>query len=123
MSLPVLSDVSFAVKVGEVAALVGPSGAGKSTIVDLLARFYDPQRGCILVDGRDVRTLTLASLRTVVDAGQGQEIGVLTGYADAISRDVERIDAQAVAARAVLGFSRRRPEEAATLRAAVPARP
>jgi ABC-type multidrug transport system fused ATPase/permease subunit len=43
------------VKVGEVAALVGPSGAGKSTIVDLLARFYDPQRGCVLVDGRDIK--------------------------------------------------------------------
>jgi PmbA protein len=45
--------------------------------------------------------LTLASLRTVVDAGHGQEIGVLTGYADAISRDVDQIDVQAVAARAV----------------------
>jgi predicted Zn-dependent protease len=45
--------------------------------------------------------LTLASLRTVVDAGHGQEIGVLTGYADAISRDLDQIDPQAVAARAV----------------------
>ncbi|HEX7401529.1 MAG TPA: ABC transporter transmembrane domain-containing protein, partial [candidate division Zixibacteria bacterium] len=51
----VLSDVSFEVKAGEVAALVGPSGAGKSTLVDLLIRFYDPTGGEIKIDGIDLR--------------------------------------------------------------------
>lgn len=60
---PVLRDVSFTVNPGEVVALVGPSGAGKSTLVSLLSRFYDPSEGCILLDGTDVRDLTLAGLR------------------------------------------------------------
>ena len=49
---------------GEVVALVGSSGAGKSTLVDLIPRFYDPQQGRVLIDGRDVREVTLASLRS-----------------------------------------------------------
>jgi subfamily B ATP-binding cassette protein MsbA len=60
-ALPVLRDVTFSVKAGEVVALVGPSGAGKSTIVDLLARFYDPQEGAVRVDGKDIRDCRHAS--------------------------------------------------------------
>ncbi len=60
---PVLKDVSFEVKRGEVVALVGPSGAGKSTLFDLLPRFYDPVKGRIMIDGEDLRELSLASLR------------------------------------------------------------
>ncbi len=59
----VLKDVSFKVRFGEVAAIVGPSGAGKSTLLDLLPRFYDPQGGSITVDGIDIATVSLASLR------------------------------------------------------------
>jgi ABC-type multidrug transport system fused ATPase/permease subunit len=59
--MPVIRGLSFNVKAGEVVALVGSSGAGKSTIADLLARFYDPQDGRILVDGRDVREFRYAS--------------------------------------------------------------
>ena len=60
---PVLCDISFTMKPGEVVAVVGSSGAGKSTIADLIPRFYDPQAGTIRVDGHDLRSVTLASLR------------------------------------------------------------
>ena len=63
---PVLHDVSLDVPGGSVVAIVGPTGAGKSTLVNLVARFYDPQRGRILIDGTDVRDVSLASLRTQV---------------------------------------------------------
>ncbi len=60
---PVLHDVSFHVPAGATVAVVGPTGAGKTTLVSLLARFYDPQGGRILVGGTDIRDLTLESLR------------------------------------------------------------
>ncbi|HEY9084743.1 MAG TPA: ABC transporter ATP-binding protein [Candidatus Tyrphobacter sp.] len=66
----VLDGVSLEVKSGQVAAFVGPSGAGKTTITQLVPRFYDPQEGRVLVDGHDVRTVTLESLR--------RDIGIVT---------------------------------------------
>lgn len=63
---PVLHDVSFDIKGGSVVAIVGPTGAGKTTLVSLLARFYDPQQGRILIDGVDARKITLDSLRTQI---------------------------------------------------------
>jgi subfamily B ATP-binding cassette protein MsbA len=62
---PVLRDISFSVRRGEVIALVGPSGAGKTTLVDLIPRFYDPTAGRILVDGSDIREIDLKSLRSM----------------------------------------------------------
>jgi len=58
-----LKDVSFEVLPGQMAAVVGPTGAGKSTIAGLIARFYDPQKGAVRIDGTDVRKYKLKSLR------------------------------------------------------------
>jgi ATP-binding cassette subfamily B protein len=59
---PALDQVSFKIEPGQLVAMVGPTGAGKSTVTYLLPRFYDPQQGRILVDGLDVRDVTLESL-------------------------------------------------------------
>ncbi|MCY4194487.1 MAG: ATP-binding cassette domain-containing protein, partial [bacterium] len=61
--VPVLHDVSLHLAPGESLAVVGPTGAGKSTVAKLIARFYDPQQGSVRIDGRDLRTVTLSSLR------------------------------------------------------------
>ncbi len=60
---PVLQDISFKVKKGQIIALVGPSGSGKSTLVDLLCRFDDPGVGAIKIDGHNLRDLSMSSLR------------------------------------------------------------
>lgn len=62
----VLEDVSFTVEPGQTAALVGPTGSGKTTIINLLLRFYDIQKGQILIDGVDIKEMPLASLRQSV---------------------------------------------------------
>ncbi len=66
----VLEDVSFQIEPGETIALVGPTGAGKTTIVNLISRFYEIQQGRILVDGYDIRQVSLESLR--------RQMGVMT---------------------------------------------
>ena len=60
---PILSDLSFRIAPGEHVALVGPTGSGKTTVIRLLCRLYEPQRGRILLDGRDIRELPIADLR------------------------------------------------------------
>ena len=62
----VLRDVSFKIEPGQVVGIVGPTGSGKSTVLSLLPRFYDPSGGRILIDGADVATFKLASLRAQV---------------------------------------------------------
>ncbi|MBF0166087.1 MAG: ABC transporter ATP-binding protein [Alphaproteobacteria bacterium] len=59
----VLTDISLEIRRGEMLAIVGPSGAGKSTLVDLILRLHDPQQGCISIDGTDIRSFRLESLR------------------------------------------------------------
>jgi len=63
---PILKDVSFDVQPGQVVALLGPTGSGKSTITNLIARFYDVDSGAVLIDGHDVRDVTLDSLRSQI---------------------------------------------------------
>jgi ATP-binding cassette, subfamily B, bacterial MsbA len=58
---PVLTDVSFEAKPGELVAIVGPTGAGKTTVMNLLHRFYDPTEGHITIDGQDLRQVTMDS--------------------------------------------------------------
>jgi ATP-binding cassette subfamily B protein len=60
---PVLNDVSFTCRPGEMLALVGPTGVGKTTLTQLISRFYEPTSGRILMDGHDIRNVTLESLR------------------------------------------------------------
>jgi len=62
-TIPVLRDVSFSLKRNMKLAIVGQTGAGKSTIINLLARFYDPNGGRILVNGYDIRQIKISSLR------------------------------------------------------------
>ncbi|MDE5938739.1 MAG: ABC transporter ATP-binding protein/permease [Lachnospiraceae bacterium] len=66
----VLDDVSFTIKPGETIALVGPTGAGKTTIVNLISRFYEVTGGAVRIDGRDVREVTIKSLR--------RQMGIMT---------------------------------------------
>ncbi|TVQ17969.1 MAG: ABC transporter ATP-binding protein [Spirochaetaceae bacterium] len=94
-----VGDISFRVEAGETVALVGPSGAGKSTLVHLLARFYEPQSGRILIDGTDTRGVTIESLRAAIgiamqnvfifDATIGENIAY--GNPSASSADVESV--------------------------------
>lgn len=66
----VLEDISFEVRVGDIVAFVGPSGAGKTTLINLIPRFYDPTKGAVLIDGYNIRDVTIRSLRA--------QIGIVT---------------------------------------------
>lgn len=75
---PVLEGISLAIRPGERVALVGPSGGGKTTMCSLIPRFYDATRGSILIDGQDIRHVTLESLRTNVGVVQ-QDVYLFSG--------------------------------------------
>ena len=102
----VLRGVSFVARPGETVALVGHTGAGKSTIVTLLMRFYDPQRGRILLDGVDVRAMPLAELRRRIGYVQ-QDIFLFAGdVASNIRLSAPLGDAEVVAAAERVGADR-----------------
>ncbi len=102
---PVLHGFSLKINPGEVVALVGPSGGGKSTIIGLLNRFYDPQQGRILIDGLDIKSLTLDSLKqniALVDQetflfNDSIRNNICYGRLDATEADVEEAARQAYA--------------------------
>jgi subfamily B ATP-binding cassette protein MsbA len=62
----ILRDINLEIKVGEMVAIVGPTGMGKSTLANLIPRFYDPTQGTVRIDGRDLREVTLKSLRSQI---------------------------------------------------------
>jgi len=74
----VLDDISLSIRPGEKVALVGPSGGGKTTLCNLIPRFYDTTSGKILVDGQDIRHVTLESLRTNIGIVQ-QDVYLFSG--------------------------------------------
>lgn len=74
----VLEDVNLTVNAGETIAVVGPSGAGKTTLCSLIPRFYEIEKGSIKIDGRDIRDITLASLRQAVGLVQ-QDVFLFSG--------------------------------------------
>jgi len=109
---PVLKDITLEVDAGQTAALVGPSGAGKTTLMSLIPRFYDPQSGSVQVDGRDVRAVTLQSLRSQI-ATVSQEVqlfhttireNIRYGRLDASSAAVEESARAANAHDFITGF-------------------
>jgi ATP-binding cassette subfamily B protein len=71
---PVVERLSFTAGPGRLLAIIGPSGAGKSTVASLLLRFYDPDKGRILLDGRDIRELSLRTLRDNVTLLQQENL-------------------------------------------------
>ena len=73
-----LRDVSFSARPGDTVALVGHTGAGKTTIVNLLLRFYEPQRGRILLNGTDIREVPVDVLRSLIGYVQ-QDIFLFAG--------------------------------------------
>lgn len=75
---PVLSDINFTIRAGEKVALVGPSGGGKTTLCNLIPRFYDATEGEILIDGQNIKNVTLQSLRNNVGVVQ-QDVYLFSG--------------------------------------------
>ncbi|ADL03455.1 ABC transporter ATP-binding protein [Lacrimispora saccharolytica] len=75
---PVLTNIDLTIRPGERVALVGPSGGGKTTLCNLIPRFYDPTEGGILIDGQDIKNVTLESLRSTVGVVQ-QDVYLFSG--------------------------------------------
>ena len=95
----VLSDISFKVEVGQVVALVGMSGAGKTTLINLIPRFYDVTEGSVLIDGIDIREVTLSSLRSQIAVVTQQSILFNDSFRNNIAYgDIRKSDEEIIAA-------------------------
>lgn len=99
---PVLRDLDLLVYPGEVVALVGASGAGKTTLVNLLPRFYDPQTGQVMIDGIDVRQVTLRSLRRQIGIVPQETVLFSGTIAQNIAFGRQEFDLEAVQAAAAV---------------------
>ena len=110
----VLKDINLEIKAGETVAVVGPSGAGKTTLINLIPRFFDPQRGRILIDGIDIRNVQKKSLREQIAIvpqdvhlfGTSIKENIRYGRLDATNEDI----AQAAADANALEFIQQIPE-------------
>nr|XP_046260734.1 bile salt export pump isoform X3 [Scatophagus argus] len=80
----ILNDLSMQVKAGETTAFVGPSGSGKSTTIQLIQRFYDPEEGMVTLDGRDIRTLNIQWLRSLIGIVEQEPVLFATTIAENI---------------------------------------
>ena len=122
----VLRGVSFKVESGRTLALVGHTGAGKTTIINLLLRFYDPQRGRILVDGTDIRDIPVGELRSLIGYVQ-QDLFLFAGDAlsnirlshpiseDAVATAAARVGADRIIRRLPQGYSQVLGERGASI--------
>jgi ATP-binding cassette subfamily B protein len=122
----VLQDISFTAHPGQTLALVGHTGAGKTTVVNLLLRFYEPQRGRILVDGTDIRAMNLHDLRQLMGYVQqdiflfagdiATNIRLSTGLTDAeVAEAAARVGADRVIRRLKDGYQHRLGERGASM--------
>ncbi|NBS59362.1 MAG: ATP-binding cassette domain-containing protein, partial [Betaproteobacteria bacterium] len=122
----VLKGVSFTVRPGHTLALVGHTGAGKTTVISLLLRFYDPQRGRILINGRDISTLPIDTLRSHVGYVQqdiflfatdiATNIRLSASLSDAdVKRAAVRVGADAIITRFPDGYQHQLAERGASV--------
>jgi ABC-type multidrug transport system fused ATPase/permease subunit len=108
----VLKDVNITLSKGKVLAIVGLSGAGKTTFVNLLPRFHDPQKGAVLIDGRDIRGFKLDSLRRNIGIVTQETIlfndtvrnNIAFGVPGAVMEDIERVAKAANAHDFIMGM-------------------
>jgi ATP-binding cassette subfamily B multidrug efflux pump len=122
----VLKDISFSASPGQTIALVGHTGAGKTTIVNLLLRFYDPERGRITIDGVDIRHLSTSDLRSIIGFVQ-QDLFLFTGdvmhnltlgapiHPDAARQAARRVGADRFIERLPTGYGHRLGERGRSL--------
>jgi len=101
----ILKGINLEVKRSQILAIVGPSGAGKTTLLDLIPRFYDPQKGRILIDGRDIKEVSLKSLRQFIGIVTQETIlfndtikaNIAYGKLEASQKEIEQAAIQAYA--------------------------
>jgi ATP-binding cassette subfamily B multidrug efflux pump len=126
---PILHDISFEVKPGETAAIVGATGSGKTTVVNLVERFYDPDKGSVILDGIDLREWSNDKLRSVVSLcmqdvfifagklGDNISLGRAKLNSEAISHAAETANARPFIERLQHGFAQELDEGGASLSA------